>query len=224
MNLIQVKSSNLAAVGYDKESRTLRILFQEGAMYDYYAVPSTIHDELMKSGSKGEFFQQHIIGKFKYAKVNTNLREEGKTTMGKNKQQIATESRAKKSDNVQPAEQPKAVAAPAAATQPAVASKQMATIETLKAGWLAKGVNLDKLTVTPDGKFQVLIVAEGWPRVTIGPTGGIVVTDLKSYAKAFDAAMDGLNLFQKQQAREAKKATTATAPPAAPAEVKTKAA
>ena len=75
------------------------------------------------------------------------------------------------------------------------------------------GMDLSKLTIKDDGKFKVLIVDQGWPRVTIGPTGGIVVTDLKSYSKAFDAAMDGLALYQKQQAREQKKAT-ATAPAA----------
>jgi hypothetical protein len=100
-------------------------------------------------------------------------------------------------------------------TQPATISKQNATVETLKAGWTAKGVDLSKLTIKDDGKFKVLVVAEGWPRVTIGPTGGVVVTDLKSYAKAFDAAMDGLALYQKQNDREAKRA--AASQPAVPA-------
>ena len=90
------------------------------------------------------------------------------------------------------------------------------TIAKLKEGWAEKKVDLSKLTIKDDGKFKVLVVDQGWPRVTIGPTGGIVVTDLKSYAKAFDAAMDGLSLYQKQQAREAKK-TQATAPAAQPA-------
>jgi hypothetical protein len=123
----------------------------------------------------------------------------------------------------------KATATPAPAVATTLgASKQDMAIEKLKAGWLEKKVDLSKLTIKDDGKFKVLIVAEGWPRVTIGPTGGIVVTDLKSYTKAFDAAMDGLNLYTKQKEREAKKATTVTAtasePTPAPAEVKTKAA
>jgi hypothetical protein len=144
--------------------------------------------------------------------------------MGKNKQQLATEARAKKTTSevqFQPvAEQAKpevkagATTAPAtpAPTQP---SKQMQTIEKLKEGWKARGVSLDKLTVKDDGKFKLVVVAEGWPTVQIGPTGGITVTELKSYAKAFDAAMDGLALYQKQQAREQKKATTAAPAPKA---------
>jgi len=59
-------------------------------------------------------------------------------------------------------------------------------------------------------------VAEGWPRVQIGPTGGIVLPQIRSYAKAWDAAMDGLAVYQKQRARDQKKATaTAPAPKAA---------
>jgi hypothetical protein len=157
--------------------------------------------------------------------------------MGKNKQQAAAEARSKKATSeVEPQpvaavgpnpgqingdtgkvnEQPKpngkaSPATVAAATQPAVVSKQTQTIETLKAGWVAKGVDLSKLTVKDDGKFKLLIVDEGWPTVRLGSTGGITVMELRSYASAFDAAMNGLELYQKQQAREQKK-TVAAAP------------
>ena len=77
MNLVKVKSSNLDAVGYDRKSRALRIVFLEGAMYDYFNVPASLYRSLMESESKGSFFQQYVVGKFKYAKVNPNLREEG---------------------------------------------------------------------------------------------------------------------------------------------------
>ncbi len=69
MNLVSVKSSNLAAVGYGRESSTLRILFLEGAMYDYYNVPASLYDQLMEASSKGSFFQEHLVGGlFKYQK------------------------------------------------------------------------------------------------------------------------------------------------------------
>ena len=108
---------------------------------------------------------------------------------------------------------------PAAPAQP---SKHQLAIEKLREGWTAKGVNLDKLSIKDDGKFKVSVVDQGWPRITIGPTGGIVVTDLKSYASAFDAAMDGLALYEKQKSREAKKqqATAPAQPVAQPAAVK----
>ena len=150
--------------------------------------------------------------------------------MGMNKAQKQAAQRAKKTtaQEVQPAaEQPKPEAeqkpAPApAAAAPAQPSKQMQTIEKLKEGWTAKGVNLDKLTVKDDGKFKLVVVADGWPTVQIGPTGGISLPQIRSYAKAFDAAIDGLAVFEKQNAREAKKATaTAPAPKAAAPEAVT---
>jgi len=142
--------------------------------------------------------------------------------MGKNKQQAATEARVKKAtapaatqEVHQPAvEQPKPAAAPAVAAPaaaPAQASKQQVTLDKLKEAWTAKGVDLSKLEAKPDGKFLLVTVAPGWPIIQLGPTGGIVLPQIRSYAKAWDAAIDGLAVFQKQQARDQKKAT-ATAP------------
>jgi hypothetical protein len=134
--------------------------------------------------------------------------------MGQNKAQKEAAARAKtaaKQTADVPVEQPKAepkaqpVTAPAT---PAPANKQTQTIEKLKEGWTAKGVDLSKLTIKDDGKFKLLVVGEGWPTVRLGSTGGITVVELKSYTRAFDAAMDGLALYQKQQQREQKKAAT----------------
>lgn len=153
--------------------------------------------------------------------------------MGTNKAQKQAAERAKKSATPEVQPTPVAVGtnpgqingdtgkvnppAPAPATV-AAPNKQQQTIEKIKEGWTAKGVDLSKLAIKDDGKFKLLIVDAGWPTVQIGPTGGITVLELKSYAKAFDAAMDGLSLYQKQQAREQKKAAaTAPAPPAAKA-------
>jgi hypothetical protein len=112
------------------------------------------------------------------------------------------------------AEQPKA-AEPKAATQPATPaqpSKQDATIEKLKAGWTAKGVDLSKMTIKDDGKFKLLVVGEGWPTVQVGNSGGITVLELKSYPDAFTGAMEGLERYTKQQSREAKQKAAAAAP------------
>ena len=145
--------------------------------------------------------------------------------MGQNKAQKEAAARAKKSTSeVQPAEQPKQEAtAPTTqpATVPATPNKQTQIIEKLKAGWTAKGVNLDKLSIRDDGKFKLLIVDAGWPTIRLGSTGGITVVELKSYPDAFTAAMEGLERYTKQQAREQKKtvaAQPATASQKAPAE------
>ncbi len=148
--------------------------------------------------------------------------------MGQNKAQKKAAERTKKATasevqpqpeakqpEAQPAAEPKpAPATPAVATAAPQPSKQMQTIEKLKDGWSAKGINLDKLTVKDDGKFKLLIVDAGWPTVQVGASGGITVLELKSYSKAFDASMDGLALYDKQKAREQKKTVAPTAPAA----------
>ena len=114
------------------------------------------------------------------------------------------------------AEQP--TAAPA---KPEAVSKQQLAIEKLKAGWTAKGLNLDKLTIRDDGKYKLLVVDAGWPTVQVGNSGGVTVLELKSYPDAFTASMEGLERYTKQQAREQKKtvaAQPATASQKAPAE------
>jgi hypothetical protein len=215
MDLRKVKSTNLSAVGW--QAGTLRILFQTGSAYDYFDVPAKLFNQLMAAESKGTFFQEFIKGQFTFRKVSL---EKERTTMGMNKQQREAKKReaaAKAKDSTQPAaaEPPKAEPQPAA--QPTPANKQTATFDKLKAAWEARGVDLSKMTATPDGKYLDVIVTEGWPLIMIGASGGIVLPEIRSYAKAFEAAVDGLALFQKQLARDKKKAAPAPAPNAAPA-------
>lgn len=220
MDLVKVESTNLAAIGYNKRAKVLRIQFVEGSTYDYHAVPAKLFRELMQSESKGQFFQQHVVGKFQFEK--SNPREES-NQMGQNKAQRAAAERAKA------AAQP---AAPAAVgpnvgqinantgkvnEAPAQPSKQTATLDRLKAAWTERKVDLSKMTVRMDGKFMLVTVADGWPVIQIGASGGIVLPQIRSYQKAFDAAIDGLALFQKQQARDQKKTSQPAPPPAAPA-------
>jgi 16S rRNA U1498 N3-methylase RsmE len=144
--------------------------------------------------------------------------------MSQNKVQKAAAERAKKAANPEVAvEQPKQEApastpAPAAVAAPAQPNKQQATLDKLKAAWTEKKVDLSKLTVKQDGKYLLAVVAEGWPTVQVGSTGGITVVELKSYQSAFDAAVDGLALYEKQKARDAKKATATASKAPAPAQ------
>ena len=65
MNRIPVSSSNLVSVGYDEESETLEIEFQNG-IYQYFDVPKTIFEELMSTSSKGRYFNQNIKDDYQY--------------------------------------------------------------------------------------------------------------------------------------------------------------
>jgi len=108
---------------------------------------------------------------------------------------------------------PKPIAAPPTTQpQPPTVTKQQATVARLKEAWTQKGINLDQLTERQDGKFILLQPTQQWPVIRVGPTGGVELPQIRSYAKAWDAAVDGLAIFQKQQARDQKKSTATAAP------------
>lgn len=48
-------SSNVEAYGYDKQSRTLKVVFSGGAEYRYLCVPEQLYQDLDKTDSKGSF-------------------------------------------------------------------------------------------------------------------------------------------------------------------------
>ncbi len=70
MEMIPVTSSNLASVGYDEDSLTLRVEFLNGTLYDYYNVPKEVFLDLLNATSKGQFFNQNIKkGGYPFSKV-----------------------------------------------------------------------------------------------------------------------------------------------------------
>jgi hypothetical protein len=69
MNMIPVSSTNLAAIGYDEESNTLRVEFRTGGTYDYFDVPEREFEALRTASSHGQYLAQNIKGSYRYAKV-----------------------------------------------------------------------------------------------------------------------------------------------------------
>lgn len=61
MKMIPVDSSMIRAVGYDRATRTLEVLFASGKTYLYQDVPQTEHKGLMAAGSKGSYMLSNII-------------------------------------------------------------------------------------------------------------------------------------------------------------------
>ncbi|MCF3109391.1 KTSC domain-containing protein [Niabella sp. CC-SYL272] len=53
-------STVIAHFNYHAETKTLKIRFVSGAVYDYYEVPETIYQELKTASSKGTYFNQYI--------------------------------------------------------------------------------------------------------------------------------------------------------------------
>ena len=69
MNMINVDSSNVAAVGYDEESTTLQVEFNNGSAYQYFDVPEHLFNGLWDADSVGGFLAANIKGSYRYSKV-----------------------------------------------------------------------------------------------------------------------------------------------------------
>jgi KTSC domain len=72
MKRVPVDSTNLKSVGYDPDTKTLEVEFDKGRIYQYYGVPSELHQDLMQATeSHGKFFIKHIKNAgFKFDQVS----------------------------------------------------------------------------------------------------------------------------------------------------------
>jgi hypothetical protein len=62
-------SSVVARIEYLPDSRTLRIFYVSGAIYDYLKVPEDQYVAMKASGSKGKFLNEEIKEKYDFRKV-----------------------------------------------------------------------------------------------------------------------------------------------------------
>jgi hypothetical protein len=61
MNFKEVDSSMVHAVGYDRKTKTLKVIFRSGKIWEYEGVPLKEYQALMKSGSIGSYMRECII-------------------------------------------------------------------------------------------------------------------------------------------------------------------
>lgn len=64
MEMIRVVSSAILAVGYDSATRRMKITFTQGNTYDFCGVPQHVYDGLMRAGSKGTYYNEHIKDRY----------------------------------------------------------------------------------------------------------------------------------------------------------------
>ena len=64
MILETVESTAIHAVGYDWDRHILEIVFTSGGIYHFANVPPAVFMGLLRSPSKGVYFQEHIRGKY----------------------------------------------------------------------------------------------------------------------------------------------------------------
>ena len=60
MQRIEVESTTLRSVGYESAERILELEFTSGAVYQYFAVPESVWQGLLKAESKGKYFNREI--------------------------------------------------------------------------------------------------------------------------------------------------------------------
>lgn len=69
MEMINVNSTNVAAVGYDGDSSTLQIEFNNGTTYQYFDVTEDVFTGLRDADSVGGYLAAVIKGVYRYSKV-----------------------------------------------------------------------------------------------------------------------------------------------------------
>jgi hypothetical protein len=66
---IDLQSTSLHAATYQDQSALLELEFRDGTSYRYLGVPEQVYQELLRSESKGRYFNQYIRNRFQGAKV-----------------------------------------------------------------------------------------------------------------------------------------------------------
>lgn len=69
IELIPVSSSNISAIGYDESQNILQIEFNNGRLYEYYAVPPYVFNEFLGASSKGTYANQNIYKNYSQSQL-----------------------------------------------------------------------------------------------------------------------------------------------------------
>jgi len=69
IEMIPVVSSNVDSIGYDPDTQTLRVRFNNGSVYDYMNVPAMEFEQLRSAPSVGSYLNRNVKGNYPYQKV-----------------------------------------------------------------------------------------------------------------------------------------------------------
>ncbi len=69
MERTSITSTNIRAVGYDADSQTLEVEFNDGSVYQYAGVPVGEYEGLMNADSKGKYHNANIKKRYSYVKL-----------------------------------------------------------------------------------------------------------------------------------------------------------
>lgn len=68
-NRTPVSSSNVASIGYDADSLTLEVEFNNGNVYQYFDVPVQEYEGLLHASSIGSYLNRNIKLNYRYARA-----------------------------------------------------------------------------------------------------------------------------------------------------------
>lgn len=54
---------------YNDDTKTLRVVFVSGAIYDYKKVPAEVYHAMQSASSKGTFLNTHIKEHYRFEKI-----------------------------------------------------------------------------------------------------------------------------------------------------------
>ena len=69
MERTHVTSSNIRSIGYELESQTLEVEFNNGSVYQYHGVPEHEYDAVMNASSHGIYFNANIKNRYGCTKL-----------------------------------------------------------------------------------------------------------------------------------------------------------
>jgi hypothetical protein len=70
MELINVDSSMISAVGYDEQQQVLEVVFKPTGVYRYRDVPKEVYQQLLEADSKGSYMRGQIIDMYPTERVS----------------------------------------------------------------------------------------------------------------------------------------------------------
>ena len=66
---VEVRSSSLARLSYDRQQAILQVAFRDGTAYEYADVPLKTYQNLLQADSKGSYFNYYIRDRFTASKL-----------------------------------------------------------------------------------------------------------------------------------------------------------
>jgi hypothetical protein len=69
LNRQSVSSSSIKSVGYDPDAEILKVEFHKSGIYQYFGVPTRVHEDLINAFSKGKYYTVYIKDAYSFRRI-----------------------------------------------------------------------------------------------------------------------------------------------------------